>query len=151
MCYGRIYKNRGTGQPHPEDPCGYLSAHPKELPSTAREKRKNREGKATPDFVRPEPDISERTPGRGLRDRRIGVRFAPKHESQGLLIKSPLERLTGFEPASPAWEAGALPLGYNRILLFEDCQTACCSVTPQPGQNPRVKAVFVNRFPLHFH
>ena len=27
-----------------------------------------------------------------------------------------LERVTGIEPAWPAWKAGALPLSYTRIL-----------------------------------
>jgi hypothetical protein len=29
----------------------------------------------------------------------------------------PVERVTGIEPAWPAWKAGALPLSYTRGLL----------------------------------
>ena len=29
-----------------------------------------------------------------------------------------LERVTGIEPASPAWKAGALPLSYTRQIRF---------------------------------
>jgi hypothetical protein len=31
------------------------------------------------------------------------------------------ERVTGIEPASPAWKAGALPLSYTRV---------CCNIVP---------------------
>ena len=39
----------------------------------------------------------------------------------------PMERVTGIEPAWPAWEAGVLPLDYTReqhnyITLFLCCQ-----------------------------
>ena len=30
-----------------------------------------------------------------------------------------MERVTGIEPAWPAWKAGALPLSYTRKLLAE--------------------------------
>ena len=36
------------------------------------------------------------------------------HEKCG----NPLDRMTGIEPASPAWKAGMLPLHHIRILLF---------------------------------
>ena len=32
----------------------------------------------------------------------------------GLLTKVQMERVTGIEPAWPAWKAGALPLSYTR-------------------------------------
>ena len=62
-------------------------------------------------------------------------------------ILSTMERLTGIEPASPAWKAGALPLCYNRILFYGDCQTACCSVTPQPGEKSHIKPSLPTGFP----
>ena len=30
-----------------------------------------------------------------------------------------MERVTGIEPAWPAWKAGALPLSYTRVLRDE--------------------------------
>ena len=33
-----------------------------------------------------------------------------------------LERVTGIEPALPAWEAGVLPLNYTRKVLSITCQ-----------------------------
>jgi hypothetical protein len=37
---------------------------------------------------------------------------------QSLMIReNSLERVTGIEPAWPAWKAGALPLSYTRVSL----------------------------------
>ena len=35
------------------------------------------------------------------------------------LVSVNLERVTGIEPAWPAWKAGALPLSYTRVLCDE--------------------------------
>ena len=42
---------------------------------------------------------------------------ADKRKCLGLLHfrKKSVERVTGIEPAWPAWKAGALPLSYTRI------------------------------------
>ncbi len=47
--------------------------------------------------------------------------------SSGQLV----ERVTGIEPAWPAWKAGALPLRYTREQLVQSSQTLrlqCCAI-----------------------
>ncbi len=45
--------------------------------------------------------------------RKLEVGFKVTQSSS--LKKKPLERVTGIEPAYPAWKAGALPLSYTRV------------------------------------
>ena len=43
------------------------------------------------------------------------ARTVREDEARGLsVLSAALERVTGVEPASPAWKAGALPLSYTR-------------------------------------
>ena len=41
----------------------------------------------------------------------------------GLGLLESRERVTGIEPAWPAWKAGALPLSYTRVLHLSDNPT----------------------------
>jgi hypothetical protein len=42
----------------------------------------------------------------------------PSGNSVKVLARQKLERVTGIEPAWPAWKAGALPLSYTRVRRF---------------------------------
>ena len=55
-------------------------------------------------------------------------RLRVKHSSTklGLSAKN-VERVTGIEPAWPAWKAGALPLSYTRMWCLEAKDTGSVS------------------------
>ena len=50
-----------------------------------------------------------------------------------ILITFQLERATGIEPASPAWEAGVLPLDYARVtrMIIASTRVLCQVVLPK--------------------
>jgi hypothetical protein len=50
-----------------------------------------------------------------------------------------VERVTGIEPAWPAWKAGALPLSYTRMLAALD------EPRPQPREFPAIRGDFERR------
>ena len=47
-----------------------------------------------------------------------GIRTGASPENLSLTSFLPLERITGIEPASSAWEADVLPMNYIRIDFF---------------------------------
>src|SRR5207245_1083893 len=57
-----------------------------------------------------------------------------------------VERVTGIEPASPAWKAGALPLSYTRAGAHAtgSVVTGCCSVSAREAARDRGTTRFVH-------
>ena len=48
-------------------------------------------------------------------------RFERRYQKEGVNAgKTPVERLTGIEPALSAWEADLLPLQHSRILIRDE-------------------------------
>ena len=48
----------------------------------------------------------------------MALRLSPRAKNLSLTSFLPLERITGIEPASSAWEADVLPMNYIRIDFF---------------------------------
>ena len=96
-----------------------LPAHGRKL-ATWRPRRRPRLGRrrsrplvGTRAGMRKYPRTGARRGTRGARSRRNGSRWSTVRRSDQPL---PVERVTGIEPAWPAWKAGALPLSYTRAL-----------------------------------
>ena len=52
-----------------------------------------------------------------------------------------MERVTGIEPAWPAWKAGALPLSYTRI--FMRAVNLLSTTLPRTGAGPEFGSALV--------
>jgi hypothetical protein len=63
-----------------------------------------------------------------------GVRSKPRTSSTGPDPRFSVERVTGIEPAWPAWKAGALPLSYTREV---PAQRNRCPDPPPPAGDGR--------------
>ena len=58
----------------------------------------------------------------GSTDAGIGCPTREFTKVSALSWRAGLERVTGIEPAWPAWKAGALPLSYTRVVPGKDSQ-----------------------------
>ena len=57
------------------------------------------------------------TQGSGGRRKNAGANLSSAGSAGG--VKCRLERVTGIEPAQPAWKAGTLPLSYTRSVAMD--------------------------------
>jgi hypothetical protein len=94
----------------------------------------------------PSPARTQRHRGPGLRCPRRerplkaqrSARIADPHAQPS--ARRALERVTGIEPASPAWKAGALPLSYTRISSLMNSRCALATAKPTNSNGTRSTA-----------